>query len=254
MLYIANLKCYLTVAEELDFVKKEMIPILKKKEALQDGDEIVICPQFLTLREIASVTRRSSESIKIGAQSCSPVEHGATTGAIPVDNLVEINCDYCIVAHSETKQYEIYEPDLISKKIAILLLESVNPIICFSEQSDEELLNIITNALNKLFVMHRRGKEPKRRRKKKIVFAYEPEYAIGKTEAAPAQEIEKRIKSLKNKITEEIISDFEYKFVYGGSVNSTNCEKLKKIKGLDGFLIGRASIKTEEFEKIINLK
>lgn len=238
-LYIANWKSYLTYQQELTFFEQNLTELRQLALELKiQNKQLIICPSFITLAQIAKILdSKSISNIKLGAQNCSNKELGAYTGEISAKSLRELNCDYCLVGHFERRKlYYETDPELAAK-IKLLIQAEITPIICISEIA--QLTNILDNLhLDRLHTP--------------MVIAYEPTWAIG-TGKTPTnqeiylfcQEIEELIKIKYNNIS------LNYLIVYGGSVTEINIAELRQITKLNGVLIGKASIDFQELKKIV---
>ena len=178
--------------------------------------------------------------IEVGAQNCHQNENdGAFTGSINSSMLKNVGAKYIIIGHSENRQ-EGENDKLINKKIKSAIKINLKVIFCIGETISEKRKKMTKKVLNRQI---KRGLE-NINKKNKILIAYEPVWAIG-SGLIPKQKdlfetidfIKKRVKSLK--------------VLYGGSVNPKNIKELKKIKNLDGFLVGGASQNSKKFIDII---
>ncbi len=183
--------------------------------------EVIICPPFpyLPLLEIE----------KKGAQNCF-YQEGAYTGEVSIKILKDLGCKYIIIGHSERRNYFKEDDDIIMKKIKYAIKNNITPILCIGEKEEE---------------IKRRKAVLKRQMKgisSKVIIAYEPVWAIGSSNPCDYKEA-KDILSFISGITES-------KILYGGSVNYSNYKGYLEL-GFDGLLLGGASLKKEEFIKII---
>lgn len=211
--------------------------------------EIVVCPPSPYL-ELAT-DMADDKSIFIGAQNVSEHEKGAYTGEISAGMLDSIEVDYCIIGHSERRQY-YYETDgALAKKADILLEHDIIPIYCCGEllddREDDMHMDVVSTQIEEaLFHLDAEAFS-------KIVIAYEPVWAIGTgMTASPeqAQEMHAFIRALiAKKYSEEIAENCS--ILYGGSCNAQNATELFSQADVDGGLIGGASLKPEDFGIII---
>jgi triosephosphate isomerase (TIM) len=205
----------------------------KEEEAVKianfsDKDGVVVCPPSVFLSKIRL------KKAKLGAQNCFFEKKGAFTGEVSPEMLKNYGCQYVIVGHSERRKFFSEGEESIKRKIEVLLKENITPILCVGEEVKEELRVLEGVSL------------------KKVVIAYEPEFAIGTGNSCDSKEAEKRkvlIKSILVKNNQDIKG---LKILYGGSVDSKNALSYIKKAGFDGLLVGGASIKEGEFEKLLN--
>ncbi len=210
---------------------------------------VVLCPPFTALSEVAKVIKGSS--LFLGAQNIYGQEYGAYTGEIAPGMLLTIGVAYVILGHSERREYFSETDAIVSAKVKLALKTGLIPIICVGEKmadreggrTEEVVGSQIDGSLDSLSSDEI----------KKVVVAYEPVWAIGSGKTATpqmAQEVHVFIRNtLKRKCGEaaETIS-----ILYGGSVNAENAAGLLKEEEIDGALVGGASLKVDQFTKIVN--
>jgi len=200
---------------------------------------VSICAPYIYLNHL-QVKRKD---FYLGAQDCSCFEGGAYTGEVSAKMLNEVGTSFCIVGHSERRQY-FNESNKIIKLKAIRLIENnIIPIICIGETLEEKnnnkTQNILKNQLDESV--------PESSNQFNTIIAYEPIWAIGTGLTPSLDEIEnahRYIKKLNKKF-------FNFKIIYGGSVNSKNSKPISKIDIVNGALIGGASLNINEFNQII---
>lgn len=192
---------------------------------------------------------RSSE-IKIAAQNVFYERSGAYTGEWSVDHLVELGCSYCIVGHSERRQYFGESSESVAKKAAACTAGRIVPIVCVGETHEQrkrgEVQKVIQSQLAPVFLALSTSIA------RDFVIAYEPIWAIGTGQTAnvsQAQEVHRIIRML---CLENLESPHEIRILYGGSVRPDNAAELMTEKDIDGVLVGGASLKRESFSKIIS--
>ncbi len=200
---------------------------------------IGICPSYETISALQKLAQ--STNIQIGAQNCSQHYSGAYTSQISAKSLSEIQCNLCIIGHSEVRTYLHETDEIISQKLKQLLLHNITPIICIGESLEEYKQNKIKEKIETqlkyiLPII-------KKHQNKTIYIAYEPIWAIGTSITPTIQELEDIFSWLRTKCS-------DIKLLYGGSVNDTNINELKNITNCDGFLIGGAST---DFQKLQNI-
>jgi len=210
--------------------------------------EIIVAPPSIYLSDFAN---KKNKNIYLAAQNCSENENGAYTGEISASMLYSIGVEYCLVGHSERRQYQNESDILIKQKVNVLLENKVTPIFCCGENLDKresgDFYKVIQSQLeNSLF--HLSNSEIK-----EVVIAYEPVWAIGTgVTASPgqAQEIHAFIRSLLvEKYSLETAE--EISILYGGSCNASNAKELFMNKDVDGGLIGGAALDVDSFSAII---
>jgi triosephosphate isomerase (TIM) len=215
----------------------------------RDNPRVVICPPFTALMELAKLIKGSS--IFLGAQNMYLKESGAYTGEISPGMLLTIGVSYVILGHSERREYFSESDSIVNAKVKLALKTGLIPIVCVGEKladresgKTEEVIGAqIDGSLSELTAEEI----------KKVVIAYEPVWAIGTGKTATpemAQEvhcfIRDRVRSNYGNLAEQITIQ------YGGSVNAENAKELLAQPDIDGALVGGASLKVDDFAKIIN--
>jgi triosephosphate isomerase len=199
----------------------------------------VLCPTSIYLDYIS----HKKNNFFIGAQNVSQYEDGAFTGEISCDSLTDLKIDFCIVGHSERRQF-FYEKNIdINLKLLNLINNKIVPIICVGETLQEKQNGKTNDVLEKQLLEG----ISKSSNSDNTIIAYEPVWAIGSGLTPTFEEINK---------THEFIRTHnkkfnKYKILYGGSVKATNVKEIMSLPNVDGALIGGASLNSEEFKKII---
>ena len=186
----------------------------------------------------------------VGAQNCHVDVKGAYTGEHEATQLRDVGVDYVIIGHSERrKQGENNE--LIAKKVLAATVAKLHPVLCVGEEKRDSQGNFlsfietqVTTALATL---------PKSRLKD-VIIAYEPIWAIGTGATATVADVEEMQMFIKKVLTKTFdrTTARSVKIVYGGSVNADNARELFTGSGVDGFLVGGASLKQVDFAKIVS--
>ena len=200
---------------------------------------VVICPTAIYLDYLS----KNKNGFYVGAQNVSEHEKGAYTGEISVRSLVETNVNFCIVGHSERRQIFKEKDQDINLKSERLIANNVIPIICIGETLEQKEKGITNTVLEEQLM----NSIPSSSTFENTIIAYEPVWAIGTGLTPAIEEIDE---------THRFIRDHndkfnKYKILYGGSVKASNAREITDLASVDGALIGGASLKSEEFTKII---
>ncbi len=123
-LYVANWKMAKEFNKALEFVKDNKDELTE----LAQTNNLVICPSYVSLYPI--IQELQNTNISIGAQDCSAFATGAYTGQVSAASLKEVGCSYCIIGHSEGRQYNHETNEEITQKLELLLKNNLQPIIC----------------------------------------------------------------------------------------------------------------------------
>lgn len=211
--------------------------------------EIVLCPPFTSLSDVKEVAMDTN--IRLGAQDVYWESQGAFTGEVSAAMLKNVGCVYCIVGHSERRQFFGETNQTVNKKAKALLKEGIKPIVCVGEKLEERkagktfdvIKDHVENSLTGLT----------KDEMLKTVIAYEPVWAIGTGVNATkeqAEEVHKYIRGLLAKMYDNDIAN-QVRIQYGGSVKPENIKELIAQPDVDGALVGGASLKADSFAGII---
>ncbi len=246
---IANWKMKLNIKESLNLTQEYIKAF--SDSSLLENKEVVICPLEITLTEINKILKNSK--IKLGAQNVFWEDAGAYTGEVSALSLEETGCNYVIIGHSERRNFLLENYQMIHQKIkAVLNHSKMTPIVCIGEslkeKEDKKGDYVIVEQLQQSFGGIRLLDD------QKIIVAYEPIWAIGTGQVIKPQDAENMheiiIAALVNLFGVDIVKN-QFKIIYGGSVDGSNAKDFENLDNIDGFLVGGASLKTEEFIKII---
>lgn len=185
------------------------------------------------------------------AQNCYHKKSGAFTGEVSVEMIHSLNINFCIVGHSERREYFSESNSILAEKINLCLANYITPIFCCGEA-----LNIRESGMQDEYVATQLKESlfhftPAQMNS--IVIAYEPIWAIGTGKTATteqAQEMHAHLRSvIAGKFGEAIAN--EISILYGGSVKSSNAKEIFSCPDVDGGLVGGASLVASEFCEII---
>jgi len=242
----ANWKMYKTPQEGVHFIS-ELNNLLLDKEK----PSIIFCPPFTSLFHINEMI--SDLDISLGAQNVYFEKDGAFTGEISMSMLKSCGVQYVIVGHSERRHIFNESNKDTNKKLHAVLENNIVPILCVGEKLEDRELNnthmILMEQLKDGLVGISKDMIDR------MIIAYEPVWAIGTgVNAVPSQ-----VEESHAMISEILLELYNYNIknnipiLYGGSVKPDNSEELIRTKGVDGFLIGGASLNLDMFSKIIEI-
>lgn len=189
--------------------------------------------------------------VLFGAENMHYEDKGAYTGEISAHMLNDFNCDLVILGHSERRQYFRESDDEINLKVKKALETGLTPILCFGETKEERDGKMAYSVVEKQIMGGLRDLTEEE--VGRIIFAYEPVWAIGTGVNATAEQAEEIIAFAK-RLLEEQFGVSNSIVLYGGSLKASNAEELLSQPSIDGGLIGGACLKLDEFEQIINTK
>ncbi len=211
----------------------------KKLVLSSDKKGVVFCPPFVFIKNVKELVKKA----EVGAQNCFFEKGGSYTGEISPVMLKKLGCRYVVVGHSERRVYFGENNTLINKKIKAVLREGLTPIFCVGEtredaNSMDDVREQIVEGVSGLSA-------------KKVIVAYEPVFAIGTGIPCDVKEAEKKKVFIKSVLAKNYNKGEQVPVLYGGSVNAKNASSYIKEAGFQGLLVGGASLKAKEFEKII---
>lgn len=212
--------------------------------------EVVVCPPAIYL-ELASDIAQQNDFYS-GAQNMSHYDLGAYTGEISAEMVKSAGAKYVILGHSERRTYFAENDEIIALKVKKALLNNLIPIYCcgevLAEREENRHFEVVSAQVNKA-LCHLADHEIRQ-----VVIAYEPVWAIGTGKTASpeqAQEMHAYIRSILSGYYGEDTGD-NISILYGGSCNPGNAAELFAQTDVDGGLIGGASLKADDFVKIVN--
>ncbi len=223
----------------------ELTPLVKDTE-----NEVILCVPYTDL--FYALLTAQNTNIKIGAQNMHWEESGAYTGEVSGQMLKAIGVEYVIIGHSERRQYFAETDETVNKKLKSAFKCGLKPIVCVGETLEEreagKAEEIITSQTEKALAGLTEEQVAN------TIIAYEPIWAIGTGKTATSEDANNAIKSIRNKISNmygQMVSE-RVIIQYGGSVKASNAKELFTMSDIDGGLVGGASLKSEEFAKIVN--
>ena len=217
--------------------------ILEKK--LDDEVEALICPPFTA---IDRVKKTLGDKVKLGAQNLSEREEGAVTGEISAEMLVDLGCDYVIVGHSERRDYFKESSETVRAKAEKAIESGLVPIICVGESLEVREEGRQNEFVNEMLM------KSAEKLKGELVVAYEPIWAIGTGKTCSPEDAESMCKNIRETLKEMGFEASKIRILYGGSVKPLNIAGLMSMENIDGSLVGGASLKVEDFVKLVNYK
>ena len=238
-----NWKMNMLPNEAINYIE-EFAPLVK-----DTNNEVILCVPYTDLFYVLLNTQGTN--IKVGAQNMHFEETGAYTGEIAPSMLKAIGVEYVIIGHSERRQYYNETDESVNKKVKAAFSNNLKPIVCvgetLEEREAEKTVEIITNQ-TKLALEGLTEEQVKN-----TIIAYEPIWAIGTGKTATSEDANNSIIEIRKEIEKIYGKDVADCVIiqYGGSVKSSNANELFTTSDIDGGLVGGASLKPEEFAKIV---
>lgn len=220
------------------------------KDKVKDAEtEIVVGVPFVDIPAVVEACRGTN--IKVAAQNVHYEESGAFTGEVSCSMLKELGVQYVIIGHSERREYNAETNETVNKKAHSILNAGMTPIICCGESLTQREQGVTKEHIRYQIKVALLGLT--KEQVSKLVIAYEPIWAIGTGKTATAQQAEEAcsvIRELVKELYDEETAE-NVRILYGGSVKASNAKELFEMPNIDGGLIGGASLKLDEYLKII---
>ena len=213
-----------------------------KKQNLPSDVHYGLAVPYLYLQKM---NKKLSKKCEIGVQNVSFSEKGEYTGEISAKMLVDFDCSFCLVGHSERRQKFKETNEEINKKILMCFENGIMPILCVGETKEEKDDGKTKKVLKTQLTKCLQGIPLS----KQFMVAYEPVWAIGTGVTPTSKEIEENILYVK-KVLEENVKKIGVCVLYGGSVNPQNVRELLNSSSVDGALVGGASLNAKKFVDI----
>ncbi|KUO50320.1 MAG: triose-phosphate isomerase [Desulfitibacter sp. BRH_c19] len=240
-----NWKMHKTTQETYEFVEK-----LASEVKGTDAVDVIICPSFTCLD--VAVRASQGSQVKIAAQNMHWENKGAFTGEISPGMLKDLGVSYCIVGHSERRQYFAETDETVNKKLKATFANGIMPILCVGETLEERENGNTFNIIERQIKVAMQGLS--QFQVDKLIIAYEPVWAIGTGKTASANDAQEVIAKLREFVANDFGNESAAKvrIQYGGSVKPDNIKGLMEQRDIDGALVGGASLEVGSFLKLIN--
>lgn len=238
-----NWKMNKTAAEAVEFVTA------LKPRVEGAGTEVVVGVPFVCLPDV--VRALAGSDIKVAAQNMHWEEKGAFTGEVSGLMLKGLGVEYVIIGHSERRQYFAETDETVNKKVQTAFKYGLKPIVCVGESLIQREQGVTADLVRYQVKIALLGLSAEH--VKNLIFAYEPIWAIGTGKTATSEQanevcttIRDTVKGLYGEEVSEVV-----RIQYGGSVTAVNAGELFNMSDIDGGLVGGASLKLDDFEKIV---
>ncbi len=227
MIFAANFKTNHTRA-----TTRKYIEVLKEKLlAKKTEDKVYIFPP-------ATALERYKGDFTIGVQNAYPTYNGAYTGEIGVEQLEEFGIKTILIGHSERREHLGESQEKVAQKFAFFKEQGYEILYCIGEpleireKGDESVMEYLLAQFDGIDISY-----------KNLIIAYEPIWAIGTGRSATVEEIAFTHEALKKTVQKPLL--------YGGSVKPVNIKEITRIRGVDGVLVGSASLDADDFSQMI---
>ena len=243
-----NWKMHHTHLEAIQVVQK-----LSYRLSSEDYErcEVVLCPSFTSLRSVQTVIEADKLPIGLGAQNVFWEEKGAFTGEVSPLMLVKLAVSYVIAGHSERRELFGETDEMVNKKVKAVLAAGMTPIMCVGETLEEREGGQTAAKVSRQVQAGLEGVTPEQ--VGGMVVAYEPIWAIGTGRNATPEDANETIGTIRSMVA-GIAGEApaaQVRIQYGGSVKPGNIAELMARPGIDGALVGGASLDADDFARII---
>lgn len=239
-----NWKMNKTPAEATQLIQ-ELKPLVKDAKST-----VVVCVPALCVHAAKQAARGSK--IKVGVQNMHWAASGAYTGELSADMCKACGVDYVIVGHSERRHYFGETDETVNKRALAVVRAGMTPIICVGERKEQREAGYTDALVEYQTLIALTGMTADE--VKKVVIAYEPVWAIGTGLTATDEQANETIGVIRAALARKYgkrVAD-KVRIQYGGSMKPSNVDGLMKQPEIDGGLIGGASLKAEDFARIVN--
>ncbi len=228
---------------------KSVLTELVADVALGVKPEVVVAPVFPYLETAVQLTQGTA--VHIAAQNMHFEESGAYTGEVSPSMLVDIGVEYVIIGHSERRTYFNETDETVNLKVKAALAHDLIPIMCCGETLQQREQGEMQRFIEGQIEAGLAGIS--KEEVENIVIAYEPIWAIGTGKTATVEQAQEVCALIRRKLEAlyDINTADKISILYGGSVKSGNVGELTSSLDIDGGLVGGASLKADEFTKII---
>lgn len=239
---------------KMNMLPNEAIEYIEQFEKLvkDTKNEVILCVPYTDL--FYCLNYAQDTNIKIGAQNMHWEDSGAYTGEVSSKMLKAIGVEYVIIGHSERRQYFAETDGTVNKKVKAAFDNELKPIVCVGETLEERESGKTTEVITRQTKLALEGLSSNQ--VKNTIIAYEPIWAIGTGKTATSEDANNSIKEIRKEVEKNYGKEVADEMIiqYGGSVKSSNAKELFTTSDIDGGLVGGASLKPDEFAKIVNFE
>lgn len=243
----ANWKMNLTYQQG----EKLLDDILGARIDLQDHQQVIFAVPFPYLVMTKSEVDEEFNYFA-ASQNCYHKKSGAFTGEVSTEMLHSIGIGYCVIGHSERREYFNESNEVLAEKINLCLADFITPIFCCGEslsvrEAGQQNQFVETQLRESLFHLSQKDI-------KNIIIAYEPIWAIGTGKTATTEQAQEMHAHLRSILRDQYGNDVadQISILYGGSVKANNAKELFNCPDVDGGLVGGASLIADDFIEIIS--
>lgn len=228
----------------------ELVGALREGVGDRTDRDVAVCPSFVYLDEVVRALEGSP--VRVGAQNMCAEESGAFTGEVSASMLLDLGVDFAVLGHSERRHVYGEDDELVNRKVHRALNSGLDVILCIGETIEERQDGRTEEIVRRHTSEGLRDVDPADMAR--VTLAYEPVWAIGTgLTATPEQagEVHTYVRGVLSGLFDESIAEAT-RIQYGGSVKPSNVAELMAVDGVDGALVGGASLQADDFLPIVN--
>lgn len=240
-------KMHVNTKSEVDSLATEIVDGVQNIENV----DMFLIPTFPLIDHLANILRDSN--VAWGAQNMAFVDYGAYTGEVPASTLADLGCTYIELGHAE-RRANFNETDYwVNKKVKLCLDAGLTPLVCIGETKSEKEDGVGRIRIKTQILWTLEGIE--RQEVSKVIFAYEPVWAIGQSEGADAEYVNDMHRFIRNVIASEYGNDIAQaiRIIYGGSVKLESAYDYISKENVDGLFTGRFALAAKNYIAIVDL-
>jgi triosephosphate isomerase (TIM) len=241
-----------TVGESRIYIKV-LSDFLNENPELINNIDVFVLPTFLAVDSAIRVVKEAKSKLKIGAQDCCWEDSGAFTGEVSPLHLKDLGASYVEIGHAERREIFMESDEMVSKKTAAIIKNSMRPILCIGEEKKPDRIDTALNFLEQQLLdgLSRIDSFDI----KNTVIAYEPVWAIGAAASAPLDYLSEAMNFLRDLLNRKFgnKSGTVQDIIYGGSVTPESAKDILALPGCDGIFVGRSALNVDYFISMIKM-
>ena len=240
-------KMHVNTKTEVDVLAREIVEGVKNIEKV----DMFLIPTFPLIDHLANILRNSH--VAWGAQNMAFVDYGAYTGEVPASTLADLQCKYIELGHAERRANFNETDHAVNKKVKLCLDAGLTPLVCIGETKTEKEDGVGRLRVKSQILWTLEGVEMEE--VSKVIFAYEPVWAIGQSEGANAEYVNDMHRFIRDVIASEYGNDIAQaiRIIYGGSVKLENAKEYISKENIDGLFTGRFALEAKNYIAIVEL-
>lgn len=250
-----SFKMYFDIPKTKAYLDETISLLSSTLPSLSQPTDVFVIPDFITLTSVASQITSSNSSLLLGAQDVHSQDSGAFTGEVSPKVLSQVGVKFVEIGHAERRRYFGETDEDVANKAAGIAKNGMVPLICIGEVSrprnlDQLSIDDVEMVVEECWRQIRPALEVMDAQAE-VVLAYEPVWAIGKSEPASPEYVVKITKALRRRYNKEYVDsdkgrmDSSMRILYGGSAGPGLFAKIRE--GVDGLFLGRFAHQPQAF-------